>query len=96
MSHLININSERQFLLQATNLNIELPMQNVLPGNTTFGVTLTKRKVFKREYMREYMKRRREQSSNKAEKHSTREEKSKKPNNFSTDLSKPTILLNKG
>ena len=55
-----NVNSERPFLLQATNLNIELPMQNVFPGNTTFGVTLTKRKAFKREYMREYMKMRRE------------------------------------
>lgn len=43
-SELSNINSERPFLLQATNLNIELPTQNVFPGNTTFGGTLTNEK----------------------------------------------------
>ena len=43
--------------------------------------------------MREYMKTRREQSSNKAEKHSAREEKSKKQNNFSNNLSNPTHFI---
>lgn len=39
------------------------------------------------------MKMRREKSSNKAEKHSTREKKSKRPNNFSSNLSKPTHFI---